>query len=84
MPEQEDDPYLDTAAVATLAEVGAATVREYLKRSRRRLAKGDELRPQDLPLPDLTIRRSPAWRQSTITAWLAERSRPGRPKSTDT
>lgn len=83
MPEQEEDPYLDSAAVAEQAKVGAATIREYLKRSRRRIANEQELRPQDLPLPDFKLGRTLAWRQSTITGWLAgRRSGPGRPKST--
>lgn len=79
--EQEEDPYLDTQAVAEQAGVAVATVREYLKRSRRRLAEKQLLRPQDLPEPDRHFQRSPAWRQSTITAWLAAPRRRGRPVS---
>lgn len=71
-----DDPYLDTNAVADLIGVTAASVRLYLRRSRKRLAEGEGLRPQDLPLPDLMVNRSPAWRRSTIDVWRA--SRPGR------
>jgi len=71
-----DDPYLDTNTVADLIGVTAASVRLYLRRSRKRLAEGEELRPQDLPLPDLTVNRSPAWRRSTIDVWRG--SRPGR------
>ena len=83
MPEQGDDPYLDTETVAAQAGVTTESVRVYLKRSRRRLREGRELRPQDLPLPDLTVGRSPAWLQSTITAWIAHRTGPGRPASSD-
>ena len=72
----QEDQYLDTNAVAGLIDVTAASVRLYLRRSRRRLADGLELRPQDLPLPDMTVNRSPAWRLSTIDTWRA--SRPGR------
>jgi len=76
---QGTDPYLDTEAVAARAGVTTDSLRVYLKRSRRRLAQGHGLRPQDLPLPDLTIGRSPAWRRSTIATWLASRAGPGRP-----
>lgn len=79
MPEQEQDAYLDTEAAAKLAGVTTDSLRVYLKRSRRRLNEGHELRPQDLPLPDQTFGRSPAWRQSTIAAWIAHRTSPGRP-----
>ncbi|MCX4232060.1 hypothetical protein [Streptomyces ortus] len=83
MTDRDEDPYLDTEAVSEQAGVAAETIRIYLKRSRKRVADGDELRPQDLPLPDMTIGRSPAWRQSTITAWLANRVGRGRPRSED-
>ncbi|GHB55749.1 hypothetical protein GCM10010331_49490 [Streptomyces xanthochromogenes] len=79
MPERQEDPYIDTEAVAGQAGVTAASVREYLKRSRRRLGAGHPLRPQDLPLPDATFSRALVWRQSTITTWLSNRARPGRP-----
>lgn len=80
MPERDEDPYLDTEEVARQAEVGTESIRIYLKRSRRRANESRELRPQDLPLPDITIGRSPAWRQSTIDAWLANRIGRGRPR----
>jgi hypothetical protein len=83
VPEQGEDPYLGTDAVAEQAKVTAASIREYLKRSRRRLRDGQPLRPQDLPLPDITINRSPAWRKSTIEAWQAHRTGPGRPPAAD-
>lgn len=79
MPDQAEDAYLDTEAVAKQVGVTTGSLRVYLKRSRRRLAEGHELRLQDLPLPDRTFGRSPAWRQSTITAWIANRTPPGRP-----
>ena len=81
--DQGDDPYLDTEAVAEQAGVTTESVRVYLKRSRRRLASGQSLRPQDLPLPDMTIGRSPAWRQSTISVWLENRTGPGRPAASN-
>lgn len=83
MPEQDDDPYLDTEGVASRAGVGTESIRIYLKRTRRRVSEERELRPQDLPLPDITIGRSPAWRQSTIESWLSRRTRPGRPRTDD-
>jgi predicted DNA-binding transcriptional regulator AlpA len=79
VPDQEEDPFLDTEAVARRVGVTVGSVRVYLKRSRRRLKEGEELRPQDLPLPDQVFGRSPAWRESTITTWIAHRSGPGRP-----
>lgn len=72
----DDDPYMDAEQVAAKVGITASSVRMYLKRSRRRLAEGQELRPQDLPLPDITVSRSPAWLASTIDAWIA--ARPGR------
>src|SRR5690349_13896077 len=79
VPERQEDPFIDTQSVAEQAGVTAASVREYLKRSRRRLGAGHPLRPQDLPLPDKTFSRALAWRQSAITKWLSNRARPGRP-----
>lgn len=79
MPAADNDPYLDTEQVALRAGVITDSLRVYLKRSRRRLKEGHSLRLQDLPLPDLTVGRSPAWRQSTIDAWIARRASPGRP-----
>jgi predicted DNA-binding transcriptional regulator AlpA len=79
VPEQDADPYLDTEAVAEAVGVTTESIRVYLKRSRRRLRAGHALRPQDLPLPDVTLGRSPAWRTSTITDWSAHRVGPGRP-----
>ncbi|WP_435058465.1 hypothetical protein [Streptomyces sp. bgisy060] len=72
----EENPYLDTEAVAEKIGVTAETVRIYLKRTRKRIADGLVVRPQDLPLPDAQFRRSPAWREATIDAWVA--NRPGR------
>ncbi|WP_282797350.1 hypothetical protein [Streptomyces sp. CC224B] len=70
------DPFMDTEDVAAKIGVTAETVRVYLKRTRKRIAGGLPVRPQDLPLPDEQFRRSPAWRKSTIDAWIS--SRPGR------
>lgn len=81
MPEQDEDAYLDTEAVAKQVGLSVDSLRVYLKRSRRRERSGAELRPHDFPVPDQTFGRSPAWRQSTITAWIGRRSGPGRPPS---
>ncbi|MFE2600137.1 hypothetical protein ACFXCZ_27220 [Streptomyces sp. NPDC059396] len=67
---------IDTAAVAGRIGVTPATVRLYLKRTRRRIAADLPLRPQDFPLPDVQVQRSPAWLPSTIDAWMTRR--PGR------
>jgi predicted DNA-binding transcriptional regulator AlpA len=77
----DEDPYLDTRAIAQLLGITAESVRLYLRRSRKRLAEGLELRLQDMPLPDLQVGRSPAWRASTIEAWRAVR--PGRGRTID-
>lgn len=75
----EDDPILDTDAIAELAGgIATESVRMYLKRSRIRVRDGLPLRPHDLPLPDLQVGRSPAWRTSTVHRWLAARPRGGR------
>ncbi|MFD7705640.1 helix-turn-helix transcriptional regulator [Streptomyces sp. NPDC059786] len=81
MTERDDDPYLDTDTVAEQVGLAVDTVRVYLKRSRKRVKDGSELRPQDFPLPDMTVSRSPAWRQSTIDAWKGNRVGRGRPKT---
>lgn len=81
MTEQGDDPYLDTEKVASRVGLPIDTIRIYLKRSRKCVRESGELRAQDLPLPDITIGRSPAWRQSTIDTWNANRAGPGRPRS---
>lgn len=72
----DEDPYIGTNEVADLIGVQAATVRLYLKRTRKRLADDLPVRPQDLPEPEIVINRSPAWRESTIRRWQA--NRPGR------
>ncbi|MCF1592497.1 MULTISPECIES: MarR family transcriptional regulator [Streptomyces] len=72
----DGNPLLDTEAVAAKIGVTSETVRMYLKRTRKRIADGLTVRPQDLPLPDEQFNRSPAWLQSTIDAWIA--NRPGR------
>jgi hypothetical protein len=79
VPEQEEDPYLDSADAAKLAEVPLENFRVYLKRSRKRHGEGKGLLPQHLPLPDITIGRSPAWRQSTIEDWKKNKGKRGRP-----
>ncbi|MFI5814946.1 hypothetical protein ACIA7S_28805 [Streptomyces sp. NPDC051643] len=76
MPQDDDDPYLDTAQVGEKIGVSADTVRLYLKRTRKRIADGEPVRPQDLPLPDDQFRRSPVWRESAINTWIGHR--PGR------
>ncbi|MER0443065.1 hypothetical protein ABR738_00490 [Streptomyces sp. Edi4] len=72
----DGNPLLDTEAVAAKIGVASETVRIYLKRTRKRIADGQPVRPQDLPLPDDKFGRSPAWFESTIDAWVAVR--PGR------
>lgn len=72
----ETDPFMDTEGVATHLGLSTESVRIYLKRTRARVAAELPVRPQDFPLPDETFGRSPAWKQSTIETWRA--NRPGR------
>lgn len=74
----DEDPLLDTAAVAAFLKLGAPTVRIYLKRTRARAAEDLPVRDQDFPLPDEIFGRSPVWRKSTILAWLGSRPGSGR------
>jgi hypothetical protein len=72
----EDDPYLDTAAVADLIGVRPDSVRMYLKRAKSRRAEGKDT-PADIPAPDQMFGRTPVWRRSTIEKWRnARRDRP--------
>jgi predicted DNA-binding transcriptional regulator AlpA len=73
---QREDPYRDTEQVGQLIGVSSATVRLYLKRTRRRITDGKPVRKQDFPLPDDMFGRSPVWRESTILTWVG--NRPGR------
>ncbi|MFE6761966.1 hypothetical protein [Streptomyces sp. NPDC057689] len=75
------DRLMDSGGVAELAGITPGTVRLYLKRTRKRVTQGLRVRPVDFPLPDDQFGRSPAWRESTVRAWLAVRRRPGRPTS---
>jgi predicted DNA-binding transcriptional regulator AlpA len=58
---------LTTDQVAALAGISPASVRRYRLRGA-------------IPEPDGYLGRTPWWRQETIAAWLAERSKPGRPR----
>lgn len=57
------DDLLDSAALAALLGVRPQTISQYRRR-------------RTLPDPDVIVGRSPAWRRSTIEAWLP--TRPGR------
>lgn len=70
----ETDPYLDTVEVAKMIGVTYNTARFYLQQARANRRAGTP-RPGDMPEPDRVFGRSPAWRRSTIQAWLD--SRPG-------
>lgn len=74
----DQEPLLDTAAVAGRVGLEPATIRIYLKRTRSRVAEDLPVRPQDFPLPDQVLGRSPAWLPATIDQWLANRPGPGR------
>jgi predicted DNA-binding transcriptional regulator AlpA len=74
----DEDPLLDTAAVADIVNLPVTTIRIYLKRTRARVAEGLPARPHDFPVQDETFGRSPVWHRSTIEAWLSARPGPGR------
>jgi predicted DNA-binding transcriptional regulator AlpA len=81
MPEAESDPYLDTVEVAQMIGVTYHTVRFYLQQARANRKAGTP-KPADLPEPDRVFGRAPAWRRSTIEAWVATRpGKPGRPST---
>ncbi|QAY16205.1 MerR-like helix-turn-helix DNA binding domain protein [Arthrobacter phage Sonali] len=61
--------------VAERIGVDIRAVRTYLAKARAHRAAGAP-RPGDLPEPDFTIGKSPAWEARTIEAWL--KKRPGR------
>lgn len=66
---------LDYDALSEYTNISNVVLRRYLSMARSNRESGD-FRKADLPEPDITIGRSPAWRQSTIDKWLA--SRPGK------
>lgn len=61
--------------VAEEIGVDIRAVRTYLAKARAHRAEGNP-RPGDLPEPDFTIGKSPAWEAKTIAAW--KKKRPGR------
>ena len=65
---------MDRAAVAEYLDVDPHTVTRYVNASRRRLARGLPLRPQDLPLPEY-LGATPYWHRKDIEAF--KRARPG-------
>ncbi len=73
---EDDDPFLDTAAVAQMIGVQPPSVRMYAKRARIRRAEGKDT-AADFPIPDTMFGRTPVWRRSTIEKWReARRDRP--------
>jgi len=77
-PDRDEDPLIDSEQVRQMLGVQKVdTVHMYLKRTRSRVKENLPIRPQDMPLPDeLFGSRMPAWRRSTIAAWIVRR--PGR------
>lgn len=80
------DRLLDYEGLAELLGIGLESARAYNARAthHRKLAArtGDPnyVRPGDLPEPDNYFGQSPAWKESTIREWDA--NRPGRGKVT--
>lgn len=69
------DQLLDYSAVSEYTNISNVVLRRYLSTARANREAG-EVNKSDIPEPDLTIGRSPAWTQATIDKWLA--SRPGK------
>lgn len=69
-----DSDLLDLAAIAELLGVAPASAGIYHKRATRNRREGTS-KPWDMPAPDQTFGRTPAWREDTVRAWIA--SRPG-------
>lgn len=69
-----DADYLDLAAIAALLGVQVNTAQVYHKRATRNRREGTS-KDWDMPKPDATFGRTPAWRESTVRAWIA--ARPG-------
>lgn len=68
--------FLAPADIAERIGVSIRSVLVYLQRSRARLKSGEQLRPQDLPLPDRTLGKTPVWHPGSVSSWIA--ARPGR------
>lgn len=67
-------PYLTLALIAARASITPDSARTYHKRATANREAGN-VRPGDLPAPDLTLGTVPAWTEETISAWLAARPR---------
>jgi len=70
-----DFDLLDLAAIAELLGVQVNSAQVYHKRAVRNRREGT-VKDGDMPEPDAKFGRSPAWRKSTVEAWIE--SRPGR------
>uniref|UniRef100_A0AAU7J8G6 DNA binding protein n=1 Tax=Microbacterium phage Merry TaxID=3144827 RepID=A0AAU7J8G6_9VIRU len=66
--ELRQDELLGLADIATILGLSAASVRTYHTDATRR-RRADESLPQDMPAPDVTIGRTPAWERRTVLAW---------------
>lgn len=65
---------MDLAAIAARLGVQVNTAQVYHKRAVRNRREGTE-KPWDMPEPDAVFGRTPAWRRSSVEAWIA--ARPG-------
>jgi hypothetical protein len=66
---------MDYRALSEYTGIAEPVLRKYLSIARAKRGAGEATR-SDIPEPDLTIGRSPAWLPRTIDRWLA--GRPGR------
>lgn len=64
--------YLGYAEVAEKIGVTVPVARKYLAESRKNRAAGTPT-VKDMPEPDSTFGQSPAWKETTIDAWIARR-----------
>lgn len=67
--------YLDYLEVAEKLGVTVPVARKYLSEARRNRENGTTS-AKDMPEPDKMFGQSPAWKESTIDAWV--RRRPGK------
>lgn len=72
----KEDRLLDMEASADYLGITYVTMRTYEYR-RKKNARDGQPKPGDIPAPDATFGRSPAWHESTWDKWMETRPGPG-------
>lgn len=67
----------DRFEVAGLAGVAPDSISAYVSRSRKKAASGEQLGPEDIPLPKGRIGGAAWWNKAEIDAWLPNRREAG-------